>query len=197
MALALGGLTGALAKGSETLTGEESLKKFLHRMNQVGVQIKSRYEMSFSGIKDFTFFATGIETPAVTTRMGDLYFGGRSVSVPILEEFEHEVTITMLNDSSGYIYPTIVNLHAMGATEEISSQGFSITIKAIGDKHTNGSVITLNGCRIKNVSGLQFGDDQNDAQTFTIGLWVKDFSCGSGKLGVVGGVAGMIKSLVG
>jgi len=38
-----------------------------------------------------------------------------------------------------------------------------MTIKALtGDKNYSGSMITLNGVRIENISGLSFGYDQND-----------------------------------
>ena len=196
MAIALGGLIGAASRLQSSFGDSTSLKTFLERMTQVGIQIKSRFEANFSGIPDFTFFLQDIQMPGVVRRTGTLYFGGKTVDIPILEEFDHNLSLTIINDSSGYIYSALKNIVMNGLDTQLTPSGYTITVRAIGDNKTPGMTLNLNGVRIINIGGLSFGQSQNEYQTFTVECWIKDFDVTPGAVSKIAGVAGSIKGLL-
>ena len=95
--------------------------------------------------------------PGVVRRTGTLYFGGKSVDIPILEEFDHNLSLTIINDSSGYIYSALKNIVMNGLDTQLTPSGYTITVRAIGDNKTPGMTLNLNGVRIINIGGLSFG----------------------------------------
>jgi len=85
------------------------------------------------------------------------------------------------------------------STNYLANSGYTMTIKALtGDeKHYAGSLITLNGVRIENLGGLDFGYDQNDIQTFTISGKLIDFTYTPGAASTAAGILGAANSLLG
>ena len=73
-----------------------------------------------------------------------------------------------------------------------------MTIKGLtGDKKYSGNLITCRGVRFERVSGLSFGQSDNDIQTFTINGKIIDFTYTPGGLGKAAGILGAINSIVG
>ena len=189
MALELGGLLGAASSLTTAFGKEKSLKSFLSTLNSFGVQNKARFEVNFSGLEDVTFFVRTITTPGVKQNIGTVYYDGVVVEVPINYEYEHDFSMTVLNDSSGYIFSTV--------TSFLLNDGYTMTVKAIGDNYSKGGVITLNGVRFKTCSGLNFSYDDGGISTFDLGCSAIDFNATPGQLSKVGGVIEAIKSLAG
>jgi len=107
MSLSFSNLMGAVSKLTNSYGEEKSLKGFLSTIGNFGVTIKSRYEMNFSGIDDVTFFVTNISVPGVRLNTTEISFAGRKVEVPVNYEYEHDFSMTLLNDNSGFMYNAI------------------------------------------------------------------------------------------
>lgn len=197
MALELGGLLGAASSLTTAFGKEKSLKSFLSTLNSFGVQNKARFEVNFSGLEDVTFFVRTITTPGVKQNIGTVYYDGVVVEVPINYEYEHDFSMTVLNDSSGYIFSTVTSFLLNDASSGVTNTGYTMTVKAIGDNYSKGGVITLNGVRFKNCSGLNFSYDDGGISTFDLGCSAIDFNATPGQLSKVGGVVNAIKSLAG
>lgn len=67
--------------------------------------------------------------------------------------------MTVINDASGYIYTAMTNFLLSDTGSAFTNRGYTMAIKAIGDKNAKGSVIKLNGVRIKSCGGLSFQQD--------------------------------------
>ena len=195
MGMQLGGISGAITGVSTALGKEKSLKAFLSRMSQVGFQIKSRYEVNFSGLSDITFFVTSINTPARKQNFTQLYYEGKVVEIPVNTEYEHDFQMTVINDGSGYAYSAMYNIMCGDASAQLSNAGYKMTIKLIGDNKSKGSMIQLNGVRIKNVSGLDFSSDDGGISTFQVQCSAIDVNVAPGAIGnaaaLVGGLGGL------
>ena len=197
MGLALGGLLNAAASLTTGFGEEKPLKDFLEKMSSFGFQIKSRYEVNFSGLPDVTFFVNSISTPSLKQNFTSINFDGRIVEIPINYEYDHDFTMQVINDGSGYIYSAITNFLIGGLGSFVSGQGYTMTIKCIGDNSAKGSVIKLNGVRFKSCGGLQFSNSDNDLSYFDLQCSAIDFSVTPGALKKIGGVAGAVGGLLG
>ena len=198
MGLALGNLLGAVTNLTTSLSEEKGVKSFLHKINSVGIQVKNNFEVNFSGIEQATFFIQGIDLPGLHQNFTELYYDGRKVDIPINHEYDHDFSMTVLNDAQGYIYSTLTNFIVSDSTNILANSGYTMTIKALtGDSNYAGTMITLNGVRIDNISGLSFGYDQNDIQTFTITGKLIDFTVTPGALGTAANIFGTIDNLLG
>lgn len=94
--------------------------------------------------------------------VGTLYYDGKIVEFPQNTEYEHDFSMTVINDSSGYIYSALTNL-VMGETGKfLMDSGYTMSIRAIGDDNHSGSTIMLNGVRIKTVGGLSYQNAGGD-----------------------------------
>lgn len=197
MGLSLGGLAGA-ANGLVTgFSANSSLKKFISTLDSLGVQITSRYEAIFSAIPQATFFITQLNTPGMKQNTTDLYYDGKRVQIPQNFEYEHEFSMTVINDSSGYIYSALTNL-VMGETGKfIMDSGYTMSIRAIGDNRHKGSTIMMNGVRILQVGGLSYANAGGEVQTFTMACSAVDFTVTPGAAQAVAGVTNAIGSLLG
>ena len=200
MAISLGNALGAVTQvqtGLANSAGEKSLLDFINKINQYGVSIKARYEVNFSGIEDITFFVTDITVPDLRQNFGNIYFEGKSVEVPINIEYGHDMTLTMLNDGKGMIYSTIVNwLLNQDAGDSLVDSGYTMTIRSLGDGQNHmGMTITLNGVRMKSVSGLTFASTDASVSTFALNLSVISFTATMGALQKISGIGGAIKQI--
>lgn len=70
--------------------------------------------------------------------------------------------MTVINDASGYIYTAMTNFLLSDAGSSLTNSGYTMAIKAIGDENFSGSVIKLNGVRIKSCGGLSFQQSGGD-----------------------------------
>ena len=107
MGLDFSNFFGAASKLRSSLGKEKSLKSFLSTISDFGIAIKCKFEINFSGIEEITFFATSIQVPGVKLNTANVYFDGRAVEIPILHEYDHDFTITLLNDNNGYLYTAV------------------------------------------------------------------------------------------
>lgn len=199
MALDLGNLLGAVTDVTTAFSKETGVKAFLNTFRKYGAQVKSNFEVNFSGLQGLTFFITGISIPGVVQNMTTLHYDGRLVDIPVNFDYEHDFTMTVRNDAQGYIYSALHNF-IMGSTGKVlADSGYTITIKALtGDEdHYKGALVTLSGVRLKSVGGLDWGYDDNTIQTFQVGGLVQSVSYTPGALAKAAGVLGTASSLFG
>jgi hypothetical protein len=166
-------------------------------MDRMGVQITSRFEATFSAIPQTTFYIQSISIPGVKQNITTLYFDGKVVEIPQNFEYEHDFNMTIINDASGVIYTALVNFIASDTGSFLANSGYTITVKAIGDKNHKGASIKLNGVRIKSIGSLSFNQSSSEIQTFDVQCSAIDFSYTPGELGEVAGIAGAIGSIIG
>ena len=198
MSLQIGGILGAAAQLTTAFGEEYGVKKFLKTIDKFGVQVKNNFEVNFSGLQDVTFVIQNIDIPGVRQNFTEVHYDGRKVDIPINHEFDHEFSMTVLNDAQGYIYAAITNFIVTDASNHLANSGYTMTIKGLtGDKKYSGSLITCRGVRFESVSGLSFGQSDNDIQTFTINGKIIDFTYTPGGLGKAAGILGAINSIVG
>lgn len=84
--------------------------------------------------------------------------------------------MTVINDASGYIYSALTTFVMGDTASNMVNNGYSMSIKAIGDNNHSGSTIFLNGVRIKSIDGISFANQGGDIQTFNVGCSAIDFS---------------------
>lgn len=197
MGLALGNLLGAVNSAMTGFASNSSLKNFMSTMDKLGIQITSRYEAIFSAIPQATFFITQINTPSIKQNTTNLYFDGKLVEIPVNFEYEHDFSMTVINDASGYIYSALTNF-VMGETgANLMNSGYTMSIRAIGDNNHRGSTIMINGVRIKSIGGLEYSNSGGDVQTFSVSCSAVDFTVTPGAAQKVAGVTGAIGKLLG
>lgn len=197
MGLALGNLLGGITNLTTALSHEKGVKAFLHSINNFGIQTKNNFEVNFSGLEQATFFIQSIDLPGLHQNFAEIYYDGNKIDIPINHEYDHEFSMTVLNDAQGYIYSALTNFIVSDSTNILANSGYTMTIKALtGDENYAGSMITLNGVRIENISGLSFGYDQNDIQTFNISGKLINFSVTPGALGTASNILGTIDNLI-
>lgn len=198
MGLELGNLLGAAANLTTAASQEKTLKSFLANINSFGLQVQNNFEVNFSGLEDITFFVQSITIPGVKQNFGDVYFDGRLVDVPYNHEFEHEFSVSVINDAQGYIYSAIQNFIMSDSTSTMVNSGYTMTVKALtGDSKYKGSLYTLKGVRFESLGPLSYGYNQNDISTFDLGLKCIEVTATPGGLGKVAGVLGAATSLLG
>ena len=200
MAINLGNALGAITQvqtGRAQNYGEKPLIEFIEKINKYGVQLRARYEVNFSGIEDITFFVTDITTPNLRQNFGNIYFEGKSVEIPVNIEYDHDVSLTIINDGSGILYTTIVNwMLNQDAGESVVNSGYTMTIRSLGDGVSQtGMTIVLEGVRMRNISGLNYNSADASVSTFTLTLSVISFKAILGDLQEIGGYAGALGSL--
>lgn len=198
MSLQLGGILGAAAQLATVTSNEYGVKSFLQTLNKFGVQVKNNFQVNFSGLSDVTFFIQSIDLPGLKQNFTEVYYNGRKVDIPINHEYEHEFSMTVLNDAQGYIYSALTNFIVTDSSNVLANSGYTMTIKGLtGDTKYSGSLMTCRGVRFESVSGLSFGQQDNELQTFTISGKLIDFSYTPGGLSTAAGVLGTINSIIG
>ena len=201
MAVSISNALGAFTKGRTALAnsaGEKSVLDFYKKLSEYGTTLRARYEVSFSGIENVTFFVTDITTPDARINMGTVYFEGKSVEIPINFEYTHDFSMTILNDGKGILYTTVLNwLMDRNDGESIVNSGYTMTIRGLGDgENQDGITITLNGVRFKNISGLTYSSNDAGVSTFNLACSAISFTATIGQLQKVAGIAGALQSLL-
>lgn len=196
MGLQFGNLIGAANSIASGFSEENSLQQFLTSLDDLGVQITSRYECIFSAIPQTTFFIKNISTPTMRQNSTMLHFDGKEVEIPQNFEYTHDFSMTVINDASGIIYSALCNFIMNDFTSKLVNSGYSITIKTAKSKNTNGTTITLNDVRVKNIGALQFDHAGGDVQTFNVDCTAVDFTTSMGQTGKIGGIVGAIEKLI-
>lgn len=97
--LALGNLLGAVSQATTALSKPRSLKQFLDTIDRFGLQVKNNFEVNFSGLQDATFFIQSIDIPQTKQNFATLNFDGHVVDVPMVVDWDHSFSMTVLNDA--------------------------------------------------------------------------------------------------
>ena len=157
MALALGNLLGAVANIRSAVSHEKTLKSFLNNINDFGVQVKNNFEVNFSGLEEITFRVQDIKLPSVKANTTEVHFDGRSVPIVVNYDFDHDFSMTFINDADGYIYSAISELIMSDLTTALANGGYTMIVKALtGDDNYAGTKIICTGVRLTNIDGLDF-----------------------------------------
>ena len=163
MALALGNLLGAVANVTTAVSHEKTYSSFLTNISDFGVQVKNMFEVNFSGLEAVTFRIQDITLPTVKANTTEIFYDGRSIPVTINYDFEHDFSMTILNDAQGYIYPAVSEFIMSNATTQLAAGGYTMTLKALtGDENYAGALITCTGVKLIGIDGLGFGHSQNE-----------------------------------
>jgi len=150
--------------------GRGSLKEFIDKVKTYGTSIKAKYEVTFSGIDNLTFFVTDINVPSVRRNFGILHYRGQTLEVPVTIEYEHDFNMTVINDGQGVLYPTFVNLLLNMKEKSAIDSGYDMTVRIFGDGLNNaGIAIVLFGVRFKTISGITMNSGDTGVSTFTVG----------------------------
>lgn len=130
--------------------------------------------------------------------MTSLWYNGREVFIPINHEYNHEFSMTVLNDAQGYIYSALNNFIMTDSTNLMVNSGYTMTVKAQnGNSDWPGMLLTLRGVRIETMDGLAFGQNDNDVSTFTIAGKIVDFTATPGAAAGAAGLLGAANSILG
>ena len=196
MALELGNLLGAATNLTTALSKGKSLKSFLARINDFGVQVSNNFEVNIFGLEDITFFVQSVSFGGLFQKIETLHYDGRSVPFPTYIDYDHSGQMTVINDGNGYIYAAISNF-IMGQPSAMLNNGVKMTIKCLtGDDKYKGSLITLNSVMLEKLDGLQFQYNGGDISTFNVGFQYLDFNFTPGALADAAGIIGAIDTLV-
>ena len=196
--LDLGNLLGAAAQATTALSKGKSLKSFIETIDRFGIQVKNNFEVNFSGLEGATFFVQSIDIPQTKQNMTSLDYDGRAVDVPINFDWDHDFSMTVLNDAQGYIYSALTNFVMGQASSRMANSGYTMTVQALtGDKDYSGALVTMRGVRLVTVSGLQWDYSANDKQVFTVGGKLVDYTYTPGALKKAAGFIGAAEALLG
>lgn len=197
MALQLGKLLGAAANLTTAFSEEKSVKSFLERINDFGVQVTNNFEVNFSGLEDITFFVQDIKFSGIKMQIENVYYDGRSIPIPIgIYDYDHNGTMTIINDANGYIYAAITAF-LMDGRPKLVNNGYTMTIKCLtGDSNYRGSVITLRGVLLESVDGLDFNYSGGDISKINVGFQYRDFDFTPGALATASGVVGALNNII-
>lgn len=196
--LNISGLAGAAANAVTALSKEKGLDSFLKTVSGLGIQVKNNFEVNFSGIPQTTFFVQSIDVPGLKQNTASLNYDGKHVDVPVNHEYEHNFSMTVLNDANGYIYSALSEFLVTDASNQMANSGYTITIRSRnGNDKWPGALITMRGVRITQLGGLQFGQSDTGVQTFSISGTIIDFSHTPGAAAAAAGIAGTLTSILG
>lgn len=196
MALELGNLLGAAANLTTAFSKGKSLKSFLQRINDFGVQVTNNFEVNIFGLEDITFFVQSINFGGVFQKIETIHYNGRSIPFPTYIDYYHSGSMTVINDGNGYIYAAI-NAFIMGQASTMIDNGVVMTIKCLtGDDNYKGSVITLKSVMLEKLDGLSFQYSGGEVSTFNVGFQYLDFNFTPGALGKAAGIVGAVDSLI-
>lgn len=173
-------------------TGYKSLISFLANIDKFGIQVQNNFEVEFSGIEGLTFFVQTFELPGSKQNTCEIFYDGIKITIPVNYEHEHEFSMTIINDMQGYIYSAIKSYIELDSYNHFTKPKTTLKIKVLTGqvrnskiinkekKETNlygsngseikyqGSVIMAFGVRLVSISGLSYGQNNNNIQTFTV-----------------------------
>lgn len=196
MALELGNLLGAAANLTTAFSKGKSLKNFLKHINDFGVQVNNNFEVNIFGLSDITFFVQSINFGGMIQKTEELHYDGRSIPITTYIDYDHDGSMSVINDGNGYIYSAI-HAFIMGQASSMIDNGVTMTIKCLtGDDNYKGSLITLKGVRLTKLDGLSFQYSGGDISTFNVNFCYIDYSFTPGALAQAAGVLGAVDSLI-
>lgn len=196
MALSFENLLGAVTNITTAVANEQTYNSFLTNVSDYGIQVKNNFEVNFSGLNAITFRVQEITLPSIKANTTEIFYDGRSINVPINYDFEHDFSMTILNDAQGYIYPAIAEFIMSNSFGKLANNGYTMTLKALtGDNKYSGMLITCRGVRLTTLAGLDYGQNSNDVQTFSVQGLIQDYSVAPN--GILANVTGTLNNLFG
>lgn len=196
MALELGNILGAAANLTTAFSKGKSLKNFLRHINDFGVQVNNNFEVNIFGLSDITFFVQSINFGGVNQKFEELHYDGRSIPIPTYIDYDHNGSMTIINDGNGYIYSAI-NAFIMGQASNMLDNGVTMTIRCLtGDDNYKGSLITLKGVRLEKLDGLSFQYSGGEVSTFNVSFNYIEYNFTPGALAQAAGVIGAVDSII-
>lgn len=176
---------------------ELSLGKFLSILSNYGTITNCNYEVSFSGITNLSFFCQSITTPGFKQNFTNISYDGQIVEVPQNSEYEHDFTMTILNDGKGVIYTAFQNFILDGIGTYFFENGYTVTIKILSNNQSSsdGIYVVLNGVRFRNISGLQLDASDSSLSKFTLACSAISYTISPESLRKVTSVLGAIKDI--
>lgn len=150
--------------------GYFSLQDFLNKIGDAGTIVPSKFEVSFSGMENLTFFVTDINLPTIRRNMTQVYFCGQAIEIPQPIEYEHDFSMTVLNDGNGVIYSSFIDwLIQIGGSAVINSD-HTMTVRVLGDGINDyGMLLVYEGVRFKNIGGVRMSSTNSELMTFEVG----------------------------
>lgn len=197
MALAIGNLLGAVANVTTAVAHEKTYKSFLDNISDLGVQTTNLFEVNFSGLDTVTFRVQNITLPSMKMNTIEIFYDGKSIEVPINCDYDHDFSMTILNDASGYYYSAIQNLIMSDSINGMINGGYTMTIKALADSRFPGTMITCKGVRITQLDGLSFDHSANEVQTFGVSGQMQNFTVTPGAAGTFANINGALNNIFG
>ena len=177
--------------------GSASVIQFINMISKYGTLMNANYEVSFSGIRDITFFVTSINLPQVKRHFSSVFHEGQTVEIPQVIEYEHDFSMTILNDGKGYLYSTISNWMLTVEGDSLIDSGYTMTLRLLGDgENTEGLTFQLEGVRFKNISGVQQSSSDSSVSTFTVSCSAIKYSVVAGNLSKISMALGGLKDAV-
>lgn len=167
---------------------ELPLNWYLNMISEAGIQVRNNFEIRFfdsqpvpienTELNGLTLFATNITIPGVVQNMAELYYNGRKIEIPINYDYNHDFSITVINDAHNYIYSTLTRFVLNTATDNRVIPTFRLNVKTPdynklnfgSTTHNTGIGVKYNllGTRIVKIGDLSFGYSSNEIQTFDI-----------------------------
>ena len=130
-------------------------------------------------------------------KMTELTYDGHKVEIPVNYDWNHDFTMTVINDASGYIYSAITDFFMSDASAALASSGHTLTVSALtGDSKYKGTLYTFYNVRIVNVGSLSYSYEGGDKSTFEITLKCTHFTATPGALSTTSNILGAINSLI-
>lgn len=194
---AIGSIAGIYEKGKSAANyekaGNASLQQFLSKLTKYGTIVKARYEVSFSGIENLTFFITDINVPSIRRNFSNLHYYGQTVEIPTVIEYEHDFSMTIINDGKGILYSTIANWLMTVEGDSLIDSGYTMTLRMLGDGvNTHGLTIVFEGVRFKSIGGLSVSSTDSGISTFNLNCSAIRYSVMAGELTQIGLIAGAV-----
>jgi len=168
--------SGRVSSKANSSTGRKTLLQFLYHVDQYGIQVQNNFEVVFHRFENnFTFFVNSIELPGSRQNTCEVFYDGIKILIPVNYEHDHEFSMTLLNDANGYVYTLIKTWIEFDSYNHYTDPGSTMLIKALtgqiyadGNNQYDGSRIYCKGVRFTSISGLSYGQGNNDIQTFTV-----------------------------
>ena len=177
--------------------GSASVLQFLNMISKYGTLMNANYEVSFSGIRDITFFVTSINIPSIKRHFTSVLYEGQMVEIPQMIEYEHDFNMTILNDGKGYLYSTISNWLLTVEGDSLIDSGYTMTVRLLGDgENTEGLTFQLEGVRFKNIGTLTQSSSDSGVSTFTLACSAIRYSVVAGSLSKISMALGGLKDIV-
>ena len=168
--------------------------KFIYNYN--GSYLESQPNESENTLELLACYAQDINIPSLRQNFTEIYYNGQSIELPQSYEYEHDFSMTVLNDWNGEIYEKfILMLKTFGGASTTNSH-LDLEIKTVGETNlgkslptlaqdyseTKGLKIRLKGVRFKTISTLNFSYSDQGISTFSANLGALYFEVNDEKI---------------